>query len=331
MAFSVSGELRIFAHGMAGASTPLPDKSVRTSITELNNFFITPGSQSLTLDIQFCEGNYGPIRSLEKTPEQILKIVEEQPGFFFNNVALLHAAHQLGVLEVPDAMVDVVERYSLQRYRADVVEPLNMAQQASVFADYLRALPMQLEKKVSNPVPTVPRHDDARFLEFCDFLRQAPVRPAGGMEAGSYSDHFSVVEVTIDPQPNCEIAYCWYNCINHQLSNGGQVIYGWSLWQFQYVYVAQHHAVWRSDEGDLIDPTPNQGATDKALFMPDNRAPFDIEELRSPPNLEWRNNGEFVWVAGSFRSNEFFIGRMDPTVEQEDRIERTRKRLAESA
>lgn len=138
LAFSTDGELRVFAHGSVSTDNPLPEKAVRTSITELNNFFIKPGSQSLALDVQFCEGSYNPIRALDKTPEQIMAIVAEQPRFFFNNAALLHAAHQLGVLVAPE-MVDVVERYNLQRFRGEPVGPSDMARQASVFAEYLSA------------------------------------------------------------------------------------------------------------------------------------------------------------------------------------------------
>lgn len=139
LSFSVAGELEIFSHGSIAAAVPLPEKPIRTSITELNNFFITPGSQSLKLDIQFSEGKYNPVRELDKTLAQILKLVELQPKFFFNNAALLYAAHQLHILDLPAAMVDVVERHKLQRFRTEVVQPHQLAQQESVFEEYLSA------------------------------------------------------------------------------------------------------------------------------------------------------------------------------------------------
>lgn len=180
---------------------------------------------------------------------------------------------------------------------------------------------------MSKPLPNVPRTDDTRFQDFCDFLRKTKVLPAKGLATSSYVDHLSVLVVPVDPQPNCDISYCWFNCIDHQLSNGGQVVYGWSLWQRGDVFIAQHHAIWRNEEGELLDPTPNEGLSAQALFMPDNRAPFDVERLRTPPNLEWKSNGDFKWVAGNHHESFFFIGAMEPTEAQSGRIKRIHQRL----
>lgn len=139
VAFATSGEHRVYPNGLAKRFTELPEKAIRVSTTELNNFYIKPGSQSLKLDLQFSDGQHNAIRTLDKTIEQILDIVEQQPKFFFNNAALLHAAHQLGILVLPSSLYEVVERHSLQRYRWAVVEPQDHARQAIVFAEYLAA------------------------------------------------------------------------------------------------------------------------------------------------------------------------------------------------
>lgn len=182
---------------------------------------------------------------------------------------------------------------------------------------------------MSNRSPTSPRKNDPRFIAFCEYLRKALVRPAGGLAVCSYPDHFIVLDVRVEVQPDYDVSYCWYNCLDHMLTSGGQVIYGWLLWQHADKFIAQHHAVWRSEQGELLDPTPNEASAANVLFMPDNRAPFDIDQLRSPPNLVWQANGDFMWVAGEIRSASFFIARMSATMAEVDRIERTRQRLAE--
>lgn len=179
---------------------------------------------------------------------------------------------------------------------------------------------------MSKLLPTLPIKNDPRFLEFCDFLRDEPVRPAARLAPGNYESHLVVLEVSVDPQPNCDLGYCWFNCLDQQYLHGGEVVYGWSLWSSADIYIAQHHAVWRKENGVLIDPTPNQGQVGMALFMPDNRAPFDILGLRAPPNLEWRNAKNFKWLMGPYKQTDFFIGAMQPTPNQEARVDRTRKR-----
>lgn len=176
---------------------------------------------------------------------------------------------------------------------------------------------------------TIPKTNDPRFVEFYKFLRDAPVRPAGGLGAADYVDHLSILEVTVDPQPGCDLGYCWFNCLDQKFSKGGQVIYGWSLWLFQDRFIAQHHAILQFEEGGYVDPTPNEGKTQIILFVPDNRAPFDIDELRTPPNLEWRERASYIWVAGPKRSHSFFIARMEPEDNQLERINRARQQFAE--
>lgn len=184
---------------------------------------------------------------------------------------------------------------------------------------------------MSKPLPAVPQKNDARFLAFCDFLRQTRVLPAGGLVHCSYEDHLLVLEVPVVPQPNCEIGYCWFNCLDLQHLRGGEVVYGWSLWLDGDVFVAQHHAVWRSDTGQLMDPTPNEGFAEKALFMPDSRAPFDILTLRAPASLDRLANGKYEWRFGPHSSESFFIGRMAPKADQQARIDRTQRRYLQLA
>jgi hypothetical protein len=83
---------------------------------------------------------------------------------------------------------------------------------------------------------------------------------------------------------------------------------------------------WRSEKGELLDLTPYEGFAEKALFMPDGRAPFDILELKAPSSLYWWASGKYEWFFGHVRSQSFFIGRMDPKADQEARVDRTQQR-----
>lgn len=50
----------------------------------------------------------------------------------------------------------------------------------------------------------------------------------------------------------------------HVRNVGGDVVYGWRIWELPWTYIgAEFHAVWRSPGGDLIDITPaprNEGS-----------------------------------------------------------------------
>jgi hypothetical protein len=176
-------------------------------------------------------------------------------------------------------------------------------------------------------MPTIPVINDPHFQAFCDFLRSAPVQPAKGLPQSGYVDHHQVLNVPVVQHPGFNIGSCWYNCLELQISKGGEVIYGWSLWQDQNVFIAQHHAVWLNDNGQYVDPTPNEGLTNTALFMPDNRAPFDIIGLRAYPNLEWVNNNNHKWLVGPLVKDLFFITKLTPTPVQATRIKAIQQAL----
>ncbi|UXL39800.1 hypothetical protein N7D90_06480 [Pseudomonas fragi] len=180
---------------------------------------------------------------------------------------------------------------------------------------------------MNSVLPTIPNQNCENFLEFCDFLRAAPVKPAAGITHEGYKRHHEVIAVVVDSPPNSQISYCWYNCIDQTLLKGGKVIFGWLLWEDMDYFSAQHHAIWMDDDGGLFDLTPNAISANKVLFMPDNRAPFDIVELRAPASLRWKSANEFHWAFGPYKENHFFIGRMLPTAEEAQRIEATRRNL----
>jgi len=184
---------------------------------------------------------------------------------------------------------------------------------------------------MASPLPNQPNISDPRFLEFCDFLRKVHLPPPIGIDEGEYADHLAVHEVAVDPLPGCATGHCWYNCLEQQVAQGGQAVFGWALWQHEQNFIAQYHAVWKNEQGQYLDPTPNQSGTATALFMPDNRVPFDIDRLRIAANLEWTDRDNYVWFAGEKDERTFFVSRMMLTFDLKDRVERLRRQLAASA
>lgn len=175
---------------------------------------------------------------------------------------------------------------------------------------------------------TVPDPQNAGFTQFCDFIRRSAVRPAAGLSASTHQHHLEVLEVPVIPQAGAMLGSCWFNCFEHMLANGGDVLFGWALWHQDRTYFGQHHAIWRGEQGQLLDPTPNVVGGEHILFMPDNRAPFDIEKLRSPFSVSWRSDCQWSWVAADgTQVDEFYIAAMEPTPAQQTRIDRIRQQL----
>ncbi len=60
---------------------------------------------------------------------------------------------------------------------------------------------------------------------------------------------------------------------------GGTIRFGWSIWEWPNVYIeAEHHAVYESSEGILVDVTPPADDwTVSRTFLPDSAAVYDFE------------------------------------------------------
>jgi hypothetical protein len=79
--------------------------------------------------------------------------------------------------------------------------------------------------------------------------------------------------------------HCWHNCAEHFELNGGRVVFGWALFYEEEMYQAQHHAIWCSPEGDLLDITPDDlPSVTEIMFLPDGRVPYDYNRHRHPSN-----------------------------------------------
>jgi hypothetical protein len=85
-----------------------------------------------------------------------------------------------------------------------------------------------------------------------------PVRPAGGSREHE----------------------CFANAAAHAAAHGGQVVYGWALWEWPTVMVeGEFHAVWRSPGGDLVDVSPREDGEARVLFLPDPSRTHDGRQV----------------------------------------------------
>ena len=89
------------------------------------------------------------------------------------------------------------------------------------------------------------------------------------------------VYVPVAPAAAAKVAYCFDNSVAQAEAQGGSAVYGWAIWRWPgRWFEAEHHAVWRTPAGDLIDVTPQAGDPPRILFLPHETAPYDPTTFR---------------------------------------------------
>ena len=112
---------------------------------------------------------------------------------------------------------------------------------------------------------TLPRALPPELLAFCQSI--APGTP---------------VFIDSRPEPDAEPGYCFNNAARKAARDGGAVAYGWAIWHLDGVYFeAEHHGIWRSHHGQLVDVSPQFGNPPTILFLPDAAAVYDQRNFRS--------------------------------------------------
>jgi len=88
------------------------------------------------------------------------------------------------------------------------------------------------------------------------------------------------------PGPGAVVRECFNNVVDRVRLLGGDFVYGWAIWEWPGVFVeAEHHAVWRSPDGVLIDITPHEYPTHGVLFLPDPSATYDFQGFKRRDNV----------------------------------------------
>ena len=82
------------------------------------------------------------------------------------------------------------------------------------------------------------------------------------------------------PVEGYELGECYGNVEKHIEKNGGNIQYGWIIWETPDVLLdAEFHAIWVSDKEKYIDVTPKADREQNILFLPDSKRTFTGEEL----------------------------------------------------
>lgn len=103
----------------------------------------------------------------------------------------------------------------------------------------------------------------------------------GGIVAGGIPEFIAHV-----PAKGAVVRECFPNVMDRVAVDGGELVYGWAIWEWPGVFVeAEHHAVWRSPDG-LIDITPHEYPTKGVLFLPDPSATYDFEGFTRRNNIK---------------------------------------------
>ena len=114
------------------------------------------------------------------------------------------------------------------------------------------------------------------------------------------------IYVGVVPDPGAKASECFPNVRAKVARDGGEILYGWAIWEWPRVFIeAEHHAVWLS-EGRMLDITPNVPPSTRVLFLSDPDRAYDFVNERRLQNRR-RSLGELpmasAWVEAS---NDFW-------------------------
>lgn len=89
------------------------------------------------------------------------------------------------------------------------------------------------------------------------------------------------VNVPVTVEKYSKNLQCYTNVAKKIAESGGSPCYGWHIHRGKFIYEGEHHTVWKNDEGELIDVTPNEDKKEQILFLIDN----DSYEGSDIPNV----------------------------------------------
>lgn len=84
--------------------------------------------------------------------------------------------------------------------------------------------------------------------------------------------------MTVRPEPRAKPGECFWNVKAKVEQDGGRIELGRIIWEWPGILLnAEAHAVWVSEERELVDVTPKPDGETKILFVPDARVCFPRE------------------------------------------------------
>jgi len=117
-----------------------------------------------------------------------------------------------------------------------------------------------------------------------------------------------------DEWPFAKVGQCYFNVEAFIAENGGEVQYGWIIWELPGIYLtAEHHAVAKKGNG-LIDGTPQINGERKTIFLPSDQVwsgkPIlnKYQAIRDTPLADWvcelQRRNSVLYFRGLFGSPE---------------------------
>jgi hypothetical protein len=130
--------------------------------------------------------------------------------------------------------------------------------------------------------------------------------------------------ITISTEAGAKPLRCFWNVRERVAKSGGEIVFGWALFEWPHLFwEAQHHAVWKRPDEQLVDITPPAaGGTESTLFVQDDDLVFDfewqrVEETRRFPLADWQELRGYSTYAPLIHQRRELVA---PELQQSDRL-----------
>ena len=125
--------------------------------------------------------------------------------------------------------------------------------------------------------------------------------------------------IPVIPESGSIINNCFYNVSNKIAEDGGEIVYGWKIWDRQEFWEAEFHSVWRKDE-KLLDITPQY--VDEILFFEDESITFEgfpVDNIRmnftgNPVIEDYIKVLEIKYMIENYGENRFLHNALESTI-----------------
>lgn len=136
--YNIDGSSECISNHYPDSVVAIPYKNLRMSCIELNNFFLEPRSQKLQPSIQYRNGIYQEEFGLDYTLNEMLKILKEQPDFFFPNLAFLEKAHGLNLICLPSELLEIAQNNNVSKFMFETIDNTNKKLQNVEYHKYFK-------------------------------------------------------------------------------------------------------------------------------------------------------------------------------------------------
>ncbi|KAF2337204.1 hypothetical protein [Flavobacterium daemonense] len=108
---------------------------------------------------------------------------------------------------------------------------------------------------------------------------------------------------------------CYRNVGQKLQIDGGKIHYGWHIHLQDFIFEAEHHAVWENEKGELICITPNQHNKSEIIFVSDNEKVFNGTSFGNVRINATDNDliDDFILISEAIDELESFSVRVDDT------------------